>query len=143
MTEIENEIPIAEVYKGCEIFGLQTVERIAEAKLQIDQVYRMSAPRALAEFAVDGTRAPEARHLARHKAMAALENRQKAPFDVEYLVAGTIGIERRASQLGRLIGHRQEGADWWPEAWLREQPTHHTNTDTPLGALMAPRMGSK
>ena len=120
MTEVTNELPVHEIYRKCEIYGLQSLERVVEARHQIDVVYRMRDPRALAEFAVDGTKAPEARLLAKHKALATVAVRQRRSFDVDRLVAGTIGIERRTTLLGRLIGDRQDGCGWWPEDWLRE-----------------------
>ena len=116
MADDDSELPVSEIYRGVEIYGLQPPERVAEAKLQVDQVFIMKSPRALATFACDDANAPEARLLAKHKALAALEKRQGRPFDVAYLNASTIGIERTTSQLGRLIGSRQ--AEWWPRAWL-------------------------
>ena len=71
MTEVTNELPVHEIYRNCEIYGLQPPERVAAAKSQIDLVIRMKSPRALAAFACDGEMAPEARLLAKFKAMAA------------------------------------------------------------------------
>ena len=117
MTEVTNELPVHETYRNCEIYGLQPPERIIEARHQIDVVYRMRDPRALAAFACEETNSPEARLLAKHKALASREERQRGSFDVDYLQASTIGIERTTSQLGRLMGHRQ--AEWWPREWLQ------------------------
>ena len=36
MTEVTNELPVSEVYKNVEIYGLQSPERVAEAKRQVD-----------------------------------------------------------------------------------------------------------
>ena len=120
MTEVTNELPVHETYRNCEIYGLQPPERIIEARHQIDVVYRMRDPRALAVFACEETNSPEARLLAKHKALAGLAERQGRPFDVPHLVASTIGLERRTSVLGRLMGSRQAG--WWPREWLHEHP---------------------
>jgi hypothetical protein len=56
----------------------------------------------------------EARLLAKHKALASVEERQRIEFDADYLEAGTVGIERRTSRLGRLMGGLHAG---WPAAW--------------------------
>jgi hypothetical protein len=115
MTDDMHELPVAAVHGGVEIYGLQSPERIAEAKRQIAEVIRMRAGDRLCAFACDATNAPEARLLAKHKALASLEQRQRRIFDVERLEAATIGIERRTTVMGRLIGWRDAG--WWPEAW--------------------------
>ena len=114
MTE-ENELPVLEVYRGVEIYGLQSTERVAEAKTQVDQVFSMNSPRALAAFASDELKAPEARLFAKNKALASLEVRQRRSFDLDRLHACTVGIERGTSQLGRLMGAVH--ADW-PRAWI-------------------------
>ena len=113
--ENENVLPVLEVYRGVEIYGLQSAERVAAAKIQVDQVIAMSSPRALAAFASDDTRAPEARLLSKNKAMVSLVDRQGAPFDIRLLEAKTIGIERCTSQLGRLMGATHAN---WPRAWI-------------------------
>jgi hypothetical protein len=114
--EIEYELPLAEIYRGIEIYAQQSPERIAQAKAQVDRVFSMKSPRALAAFACDGKNSPEARFFAKAKALASLEERQRGAFDVSHLEASTIGIGRSTSQLGRLMGHRQAG--WWPREWL-------------------------
>ncbi len=109
-----HELP-AQVYREVDIYGLQSPERTAEAKRQVAEVVRMRAVDRLFAFACDASRAPEARLLAKHKALASLEQRQRRMFDVECLEAATIGIERRTTVIGRLIGWRDAG--WWPSAW--------------------------
>jgi hypothetical protein len=109
-----HELPVAEIYCEVEIYA-QPPERVAEAKRQVAEVVRMRAVDRLYHFACDVTRAPEARLLAKHKAMASLEQRQRRVFDVNALSAATIGIARRETVIGRLIGWRDAG--WWPEAW--------------------------
>jgi hypothetical protein len=116
MTDDMHELPVAGVHRSVEVYDLQSRERIAEAKRQITEVIRMRSGDRLCAFACDASRAPEARLLAKHKAMASLEQRQRRMFDVERLEAATIGIERRATVMGRLIGYHQAG--WWPPAWL-------------------------
>jgi hypothetical protein len=111
----EHELPVAEVYRGVEIYGGQSVERIAAAKREIDAVIALSDRRRLAGFACDAANAPEARLLAKHKALASLERRQRRMFDVDHLSAATVGIDRCTTAMGRLIGWYQAG--WWPEAW--------------------------
>jgi hypothetical protein len=115
MAEI-HELPIHEIYRDCELYGLSPPSRIAEAKRQIDAVIAMTDGRRLADFACDPANSPEARLLSKHKAMASLENRQRKVFDVNLLSAATVGIARRETTLGRLIAWRQ--AEWWPQAWL-------------------------
>jgi hypothetical protein len=110
-----HEISVAETYRDIRLFAGQTSDRLAEARAQIDEVIAMSDVRRLAAFAVDPSHAPEARLLAKNKALAAREARQRVLFDVNHLEAATIGIGRRETVLGRLIGWRQ--AEWWPEAW--------------------------
>ena len=117
MADDDSELPVSEIYRGIEIYAQQSPERIAQAKAQVDRVIRMKSPRALAAFACDETNSPEARLLAKHKALASREERQRGSFDVDHLQASTIGIERTTSQLGRLMGHRQ--AEWWPREWLQ------------------------
>ena len=114
MAEI-HELPIHEIYRDCELYGLSPPSRIAEAKRQIDAVIAMTDGRRLADFACDPAHSPEARLLSKHKAMASLEHRQRKVFDVNLLSAATIGIERRTTVIGRLIGWRDAG--WWPAAW--------------------------
>src|SRR5262245_51536084 len=99
MPDDYHELPVAEVYRGVEIYGLQSPERIAAAKQQVAEIVRMRAADRLCDFACDAANAPEARLLALHKALASLEQRQRRSFDVEYLRAATIGIERRTSAL--------------------------------------------
>ena len=111
----DNELPVAELYRGVELYGLQSAERIAEARRQVDEVFGMAAPSALFAFACNDEKSPEARLLAKHKALASREDRQRTPFSVEKLEACTIGLERRTSQLGRLMGFVR--ADW-PRAWI-------------------------
>jgi hypothetical protein len=115
-----HELPVEEVYKDVPIYGLQAPERIAEARRQITEVVRMRSVDRLFGFACDASRAPEARQLARYKCLASLEQRQSRPIDVVRLEASTVGIERRTTVLGRLIGGRHAG--WpgagWPTAWL-------------------------
>jgi hypothetical protein len=112
----EHELPIVDTYRGVEVYALQSDARLAAAKRQIDEVIGTSSARRLAEFACDAANAPEARLLARHKALASLEQRQRRMFDVDCLAASTIGIARCESVMGRLVGYRQAG--WWPDAWL-------------------------
>jgi hypothetical protein len=112
---MEHELPVAETFKGVQVFALQPPERIAEAKRQITEVTGMRAVDRLFAFACDASRAPEARLLAKHKCLASLEQRQRRVFDVNALSAATIGIERKSTVIGRLIGWRDAG--WWPEAW--------------------------
>lgn len=114
-TDDWHELPVAEVYRGVEIFGLQSPERIEQAKRQIDIVIAKSGPRRLYAFACDPSRSPEARQLARLKALATIQPRQRASFSVDRLDACCFGIERRTPRLARLVAGRQ--ADWWPEAW--------------------------
>jgi hypothetical protein len=120
MTDSMHELPVAEVYRSIEIYGLQSTERIAAAKREIDVVIKMTAPRQLAAFACDPSRAPEARLLAKNKALASLEQRQRRGIDVDRLHASTAGIERICSRLGRLMGLRNSGypeAGGWPREW--------------------------
>ena len=115
MSDDENELPVAELYRGVELYGLQSAERIAEARRQVDEVFGMAAPSALFAFACDDAKAPEARLLAKFKALATREDRQRVLFDVAKLEACTIGLERRTSRLGRMMGFVR--ADW-PRAWI-------------------------
>jgi len=115
MTDDVHELPVQGVHRGVEVYDLQSPERIAEARRQITEVIRMRSGDRLCAFACDASRAPEARLLAKHKALASLEQRQRRMFDVARLEAATIGIERRTTVMGRLIGWRDAG--WWPEAW--------------------------
>jgi hypothetical protein len=112
----EYELPIFEIWKGVGIYDLQPPERIAEARRQIDEVIRMRSGDRLAAFAADATRSPEARRLAKCKAMETLQERQRRTFDIERLEAATLGISRRETAMARLIGSYQ--AEWWPAAWL-------------------------
>jgi len=109
------EIPVAEVYRGCEIFDLQPPERIAKAKAEIDEVHATASPLRLYKLAIDASRSPESRLLAKNKAIAATAERQRRSFDVAVLEAKCIGIERAATRLGRLMGRRSAG--WWPDSW--------------------------
>ena len=112
-------LPVAEVYRGCEIYGLQSAERIAAAKRELGRVVNMTGPRKLYEFAGDPRNAPEARCLARKKALISIEQRQKVTFDRERLEACTVGIDRRTSVMGRLLGlidAERAGAPW-PKTW--------------------------
>ena len=54
---------------------------------------------------------PSARLLAKHKALASVEERQRVLFDVDRLKAYTIGIQRRETRLGRLIGFQDAAGD--------------------------------
>jgi hypothetical protein len=112
----EHELPITEIWKGVEIFDWQPAERIAQARQQITEVIRMRSGDRLAAFAADASRAPEARRLAKCKAMETLQERQRRTFDIERLEASTLGISRRETTMARLIGWYQ--AEWWPAAWL-------------------------
>lgn len=116
----EHELPIHELYRGVEVYGLQSEERIAEAKRQIDQVAEMRSVPRLFNFACDGSRAPEARLLARSKLMEGIEQRQAPGFDRDRLWACTGGIERRCGMLGRLMGARDaDGTPGeWPIEWM-------------------------
>jgi len=109
------EIPVAEVYRGVEIFSGQPQERIAKAKAEIDEVHKTRSPKRLYEFAVDASRSPESRLLSKNKAIAASADRQRRSFDVAVLEAKCIGIERAATRLARLMGRRSAG--WWPDSW--------------------------
>ena len=111
-----HEIGVHEVYRGVSLYAGQADVRLAEARAQVDAVVRMRSPRALAAFACDASKSPEARLLAKRKALASLEQRQKIAFDVDGLSAATIGLERRTSRLARLMGFRRSG--WWPRSWL-------------------------
>jgi hypothetical protein len=104
-------LPVLETFRGVAIFDLQPPDRVAKAKREVAEVIGMRSPARLAEFACDGSKSPEARLLAKCKALEGIEGRQKREFDVEHMVACTIGIERCASRLARLIGRRQAG--WW------------------------------
>jgi hypothetical protein len=123
MTDDTHEIPVAEVYRSVEIYDLQSAEHIAEAKRQIDRVISMSEPRRLFDFAIDARNSPEARQLAKLKALATREERQRVAFDVDRLKACTIGIERCATRLARLIGYKDAMDDrsdpnrGWPAEW--------------------------
>ena len=116
MAEDIHELSVAEVYRDVELYAGQSSDRLAEARAQVDLVIGMRDPRRLAAFAVDASHAPEARLLARNKALASREARQRVLFDLPHLEAATIGIARREAVMGRLIGFRQ--ASWWPDAWL-------------------------
>jgi hypothetical protein len=70
MEDDTHELPVCEIFKGVEVYGGQSVERIAEAKRQIGLVIRLRDPLKLCEFACDAGNAPEARNLARAKALA-------------------------------------------------------------------------
>jgi hypothetical protein len=115
----DHTLPVHEIYRGCEVYGLQSEERIAAAKSEIDLVISMNDPPALFDFAIDATRAPEARLLAKNKALASLQTRQRRPIDVERLVASTWGIERTCGRIGRLVAarHARYGGVPWPSAW--------------------------
>jgi hypothetical protein len=115
----EHELPVAETYRGVHIYGLQSAARIELAKRQIETVVAMADARRLCDFACDASSAAEARLLAKHKALASLEQRQRRPIEVGRLAAATIGIERRTTVLGRLIGGRQSGwpTGGWPNEW--------------------------
>jgi hypothetical protein len=102
-----HELPVACQHRGVEIYGLQSDERIQEAKRQVDVVITMSTPAALAAWACDPMNAAESRLLAKHKALRSVEDRQKRAFDVDRLEACTIGLERCTSRLGRLMAYRQ------------------------------------
>jgi hypothetical protein len=121
----EHELPVAEVYRGIAIYGFQSPDRVAEARRQIDVVIAMTGPRRLCDFACDATNAPEARLLAKNKALASLEKRQRTSIDVDRLSAATVGIERRTTVLGRLIGGREAGwpGGGWPDAWVPARPS--------------------
>jgi len=121
----EHELPVAEVYRGVEIYGFQSPDRVAEARRQIDAVIAMAGARRLCEFACDAANAPEARLLAKNKALASLEKRQRTLIDVDRLSAATIGCDRISTELGRLIGaHQAEcSGGGWPDAWL-PHPAH-------------------
>jgi len=114
MTMKMHELPVVEVYKGVEIFGLQSAERIAIAKKQIREVIGLSTPRALYDFAVDYSKSPEARLLAKTKAIASRKEHQRAGFNVDVLIARTQGIECVAWCVARCIACRDGN---WPEAW--------------------------
>jgi hypothetical protein len=120
-----HELPIAEVYRGVEIFGLQSAARVREAKRQIDTVIAMTGPRKLYEFACDAANAPEARLLAKAKCLASIEDRQGSPIDRDMLEAcGPVG--RRTTPIGRLIdGMFAERAGVpWPKAWDPPEPPY-------------------
>ena len=122
MTDDTHEIPLHSVYRGVELWQ-QSEERLAEARRQIDIVIGMNGPRALFNFAIDASNSPEARLLAKNKALATREERERVLFDVDRLKACTIGIERHETRLGRLIGFRDAMDDCsdpnrgWPAAW--------------------------
>jgi len=103
MTDDTHEIPLHSVYRGVELWQ-QSEERLAGTRRQIDLVIGMNGPRALFNFAIDASNSPEARLLAKNKALATREERQRVLFDVDRLKACTIGIERHETRLGRLIG---------------------------------------
>jgi hypothetical protein len=116
----EHELPLHEVYRSAEIYGLQSSARIAKARQQIDLVMGLSDPCRLAEFASSAKNAPEARLLAKRKALASREERQRSMIDRALLEAATIGIARRTTPLGREIGHldAERAGVPWPDAWL-------------------------
>jgi hypothetical protein len=118
----EHELPVALVFKGVEIYALQSPERVEEAKRQITKVIRMQSVESLYDFACNGRFAPEARHLAKRKCLEFIEQRQRSPIDVDLLQAATVGIERATTPLGREIGHldAERSGVPWPAAWLPE-----------------------
>jgi hypothetical protein len=120
MEDDTHELPVCEIIKGVEVYGGQSVERIAEAKRQIGLVIRLRDPLKLCEFACDAGNAPEARNLARAKALASVEVRQKSSIDADYLSAYCTGIARIEPVMGRLIGHwaAADGPAPWPTAWM-------------------------
>ena len=120
MGEDVHELPVAEVHRGCEIYADQSDARIRKARRQIDKVIAMADPRRLAAFAADAKNSPEARLLAKRKAMASREDRQRALVSVELLHAATIGIDRCTTPLGREIGFidAARANSPWPDAWL-------------------------
>ena len=124
----DHELPVAEDYREVDIYGGQPPERTAEAKRQVAEVVRMRAVDRLYAFACDVTRSPEARLLAKRKCLASMEQRQRRMFDVACLEAATIGIERRTTVIGRLIGWRDAG--WWPEAWRPHHRCERTRSST-------------
>jgi hypothetical protein len=121
-----HELPIAEVYRGVEIYGLQSRERVAECKRQIDCVMSMSGPRKLYLFACDGAHAPEARCLAKNKCLASIEDRQRALVDVGLLEAHATGCGRRATPIGRMIAsmYAEQAGVPWPKAWQPPDPPY-------------------
>jgi hypothetical protein len=93
-----DQIAFCEHYRGCGIEVDQGPARIAVVKAEIDVVLEMSDLSALADYAGDIRRAPEARMLAGRKALAILsgsvDQRQKRPrgMSVEYLRACVAGL---------------------------------------------------
>jgi hypothetical protein len=77
-------IPVGEVYRSLEIWGLQSAERVAQVKAQIDIVIDENVPARLYAIACDddvpadapGFWTLEARRLARDKILAARRDRQ-------------------------------------------------------------------
>ena len=115
MTDSLDDLGVAEVYRGCELYANQSEERLAEARRQLDEVAGLRSGLRLYEFACDDSKAPEARLLAKARAIESTEDRQRSAFDKDRLIACCIGIERRASALGRLMAWRAAGN--WPAAW--------------------------
>jgi hypothetical protein len=64
----QHELPVAGIYRGVHIYGLQSAARIELAKREIETVIAMADARRLCDFACDASGGPEARLLAKHKA---------------------------------------------------------------------------
>jgi hypothetical protein len=115
-----HELPVAEIYRQVEIWGLQSPERIARAKAQIGLVIDLGDLEALYLFACDPGNAPEARQLAGNKLYVAREkHRSHGEVDFDRLGAALVGVERITTRLGRLMARRLASATAhpWPDEW--------------------------
>jgi hypothetical protein len=102
--ENDDAIPIVETYRGIGIHEEQPPERIASVvKPEIDTVHAMSDLSALAKYAADITRSPEARLIAAAKVaaawqMAAEERRNRPDVDLERVRASVAGLRSRRAR---------------------------------------------
>ena len=95
---MSDNIPIVETYRGVGIHDAQPAERInAIVKPAIDHAMALTDLDALADFAGDITRAPEARLLAAAKCdaifrIAVEERRERPPIDLDKVRAAVAGL---------------------------------------------------
>ena len=127
-------VPLGEIYRGIEVWGLQSAKRVEEVKRQIDLVIDENVPAKLYSIACDddvpagapGFWTLEARALARDKCLSARQDRQSlAGVDVDRLNACAGSIERHpCSRLCWIMWQHDahyrgcRGGDaYWPEGW--------------------------
>jgi hypothetical protein len=113
-------IPAIGEHRGVKLNHFQSPERLAAVRADIDDAYALGSPSELARFALDNSRAPEARLLAAGKVdvLADATVRERRTLDLPYSLlkvrAAVAALDSLAwldhAIYGSMLGHHEQGA---------------------------------